>query len=1285
MKFAAKYSIAVPVLALWLMGMMIAAPAALAQGDVIFDFNSSNGIPLERGQIVSSISNGGITMDIDVQSNGAHDVAMIFDTKNPGPDPDLGAPNEACPGGGPGVGPGGAPNTIGENCEMLGNVLIIPNNVSPGAPPNDDSRGGVVTLTFSELVQVIRIDLLDIDEENTAPRIEFLDVGGQPTQEPLTPRIVGNNGHEQFSNFDPNAAANISAIRFTFPGSGALDKIVVRPAQPVGGIEIRKFVNGQDANDPLGPDVPEVEPGTAVTWTYRVTNTGQIAYPIADVNVTDSDPNVTPIFNQILIGNSDAQLEPGEVWEYVANGIMPDPLTPENPSVIENLCPPAQGTSGPRRTGYRNIGTVRVPGDTDEDPAHICEPPNPGIAIRKFVNGFDANDPQGPDVPDVEPGTAVTWTYRVTNTGEIAYPIAQVSVTDSDPTVTPAFNQVLIGNADNQLEPGEVWEYIANGIMPDPLTPENPSVIENLCPPAQGTSGPQRAGYRNIGTVTVPGDTDEDLAHICEPPNPGIAIRKFVNGFDANDPLGPDVPEVEPGTAVTWTYRVINTGEIAFPDTQVNVTDSDPNVTPAFNQVLIGNADNQLEPGEVWEYIANGIMPDPLTPENPSVIENLCPPAQGTSGPQRTGYRNIGTVTVPGDTDEDPAHICEPPNPGIAIRKFVNGFDANDPLGPDVPEVEPGTAVTWTYRVTNTGEIAYPIAQVSVTDSDPNVTPAFNQVLIGNADAQLEPGEVWEYIANGIMPAPLTANNPSVVENLCPPAQGTSGPRRTGYRNIGTVMVPDGTDSDPAHICEPPNPGIAIRKFVNGFDANDPLGADVPEVEPGAAVTWTYRVTNTGEIAYSFAQVNVTDSDPNVTPIFNQVLVGNADEQLEPGEVWEYIANGIMPDPLDRDHPAIVDDLCPPANDGTGPKRRGYQNIGTVRVEGLSDSDPAHICPVPQRGIRIRKFVNGADANNPDGSDAPTLVLTETVTWTYLVTNTGEVAIPNTEIVVSDNDSNVTPAFNQVRLGNNDDQLDPGEVWEYIATLAASNIELSHSSPLIIPNGCAGDGTNPPSDSYRNIGTVTIPGATDSDPAQLCLPGPDLAAGRIDSYSLFYTVVNDGAIAVENVRLLAGSYVTVDCPKDTLAPNESMKCAATATDIAFRNSIGWVIATPVGGGLPIIRVVHPDQVADFSVQITLGGEDASAPSGPSMALSPTELRIDVTNTGTVDLMDLQVSIPNLAVGCDAPTIAPGSTGGCSATVTPGLGPQIWMGTLSATPVNNGAEISQEVRIYGLGE
>ena len=125
----------------------------------------------------------------------------------------------------------------------------------------------------------------------------------------------------------------------------------------------------------------------------------------------------------------------------------------------------------------------------------------------------------------------------------------------------------------------------------------------------------------------------------------------------------------------------------------------------------------------------------------------------------------------------------KPDRPAINIEKFTNGVDADLPTGPFIPV---GGAVTWTYVVTNTGNV--PLSNVQVTDNRAGVKPVY---VSGdtNGDGILQVGETWLYRATGVAVAGQYSNIGKVVGT--PP---------TG---------PNVTDSDPSHyfgVTAPPTP-----------------------------------------------------------------------------------------------------------------------------------------------------------------------------------------------------------------------------------------------------------------------------------------------------------------------------------------------------------------------------------------------------------------------------------------------------------------------------------------------
>ena len=90
-----------------------------------------------------------------------------------------------------------------------------------------------------------------------------------------------------------------------------------------------------------------------------------------------------------------------------------------------------------------------------------------------------------------------------------------------------------------------------------------------------------------------------------------------------------------------------------------------------------------------------------------------------------------------------------------------------------------------------------------------------------------------------------------------------------------------------------------------------------------------------------------------------------------------------------------------------------------------------------------------------------------------------------------------------------------------------------------------------------------------------------LAVEARPSYQWSYTVTNPDTgnpdqPALEGIRLVAGPYVTVTCPRTALNVGEDMECSAVSSDLAYYGSAAWVIGVPVGGGAAVVDFVFPE-------------------------------------------------------------------------------------------------------------
>jgi hypothetical protein len=598
-------------------------------------------------------------------------------------------------------------------------------------------------------------------------------------------------------------------------------------------------------------------------------------------------------------------------------------------------------------------------------------PTGPAIRVQKLTNGTVADLPPGPSIPV---GGRVDWTYVVTNTGNVR--LTDITLTDSA--------GALVSCPGTSLDPGDSMTCEAHGIA-----------VACQYTNTATASGLPPQGDRVTGTST---------SHYFGQEQGAIHLESYLNGDDADTAPG---PALRAGDPLHWTYTVTNTGTVRL--SGVLVADQHGNV--------VSCPKGDLEAGEAMTCTAEGT----------AVVGS---------------YAFVATVRGaphcgPAASFSDPTHYHVPAVSTLAIRKRTNGEDANSAPG---PKLLVGSTVQWTYEVTNIGNVR--LVNVRVTDdrgvavscprtvldpgqsmtctangkavagqyqnvgiatgtppSGPDVTasdpshyfgwwPSIRlEKLVDGHEADAAPGPylvvgspvLWTYVV--VNSGDVELQQIKVVDNqgvtvTCPktvlqPAESmtctASGTAVAGqYSNVGTVTgAPAGgspvvTASDPAFYFGY-RPAVAILKKVNGQDANTPPGV---RIVTGSPLTWTYRVTNTGDTQLS--TVGVSDD--------RGVAVSCPKTVLQPGESMTCTAAGT----------AVSGQYC---NVGTA---TGTPTGGTA----VTASDPAcYFGFWPE--IRIKKLTNGEDADTAPG---PTLKVGDTVLWTYVVTNTGDVPLSAVQV-----------------------------------------------------------------------------------------------------------------------------------------------------------------------------------------------------------------------------------------------------------------------------------------------
>jgi len=247
-----------------------------------------------------------------------------------------------------------------------------------------------------------------------------------------------------------------------------------------------------------------------------------------------------------------------------------------------------------------------------------------------------------------------------------------------------------------------------------------------------------------------------------------------------------------------------------------------------------------------------------------------------------------------------------------------------------------GGSVTYTYVVTNTGNV--PLTNVTV--SDDKCSPVDYVSGDTDGDSKLDLTESWTFSCTTDLTA--TTTNTAVA---------------AGYDGEDQV-----TDDDQATVTVEPNaPDIHVDKSAS----TDSLPAG------GGEVTYTYEVTNTGNVPLS----NVSVTDDKCAPVGYVSGDTNTNDELDLTETWTYTCTTTITE-------STTNTALATGHDGE---------------TEVTDTDDKTVTVAPAEkvpGISIDKTAS-----------VTTIVAGEDITYSYLVTNTGDIDLD--PVTVSDD--NGTP------------------------------------------------------------------------------------------------------------------------------------------------------------------------------------------------------------------------------------------------------------------------------------
>ncbi|MBO2446020.1 DUF11 domain-containing protein [Actinomadura barringtoniae] len=469
----------------------------------------------------------------------------------------------------------------------------------------------------------------------------------------------------------------------------------------------------------------------------------------------------------------------------------------------------------------------------------------------------------------------------------------------------------------------------------------------------------------------------------------------------------------------------------------------------------------------------------------------------------------------------------------------------------DKTEAGPGDKVTYTVTVANTGTVA--VTGRTFTD---DLTKVLDDAVY-DRDARVTKGAVRfaspKLIWTGDLAAGATATITYSVKLKNPVA---------GDRSLVNVLTPANPgDCEPgactSTVTIPPDPSIKLTKSVSPTN---------PVLKVGLVLTYSFAVTNTGNVALT--DVTVTET--------------------------AFSGSGTPPKPT---CPAKAAKLLPGATvtcSGTYTVTQADVDAGKVTNAATATGTPPGTIPPPTSPPSQTKVpADPAPALTIAKSASPKVVHApgERVTYTFLVTNTGNVTL--TGVSVREDAFSGTGRPGPVTCPETTLAVGTSMTCAMIykatqADMGLGAITNTASATGEDPGG--GTVTSPPDGSEVKVVHTPLPGVVLDPPSLKLVKSATPALGAAGTRIRYrFTVTNTGGTTVENVAIRelsfsgGGKRLSPTCPAAarSLDPGEAVTCTATYTvtrrDVRRGKIVNRAVAT--GEAETGARVTSPPSAA----------------------------------------------------------------------------------------------------------
>ncbi len=898
--------------------------------------------------------------------------------------------------------------------------------------------------------------------------------------------------------------------------------------------------------------------GDTIVYSFAVTNTGNVS--IADIGIFDFRLDAAGV----AVTCAAAVLPAG-----AATTCTSDPYVITAQDVADGHVVNSAAATGTAPTG----DVVSAPSSTD---VPTTMPQASMVLVKSAGVPVDVNHSGITDA-----GDTISYSFTVTNTGNV--PIAGVAVVDAKVSASPIpCAGVLAPGA--TVSCGPVPTYVVTAADVDAGVVHNVAVANGTDPDGQAVSSPQATtstptsrpvpGLSLVKSAGAPVDVNgsgltdagDTISYSFTVTNTGNVPVNGVHVDDAmvsSSPIGCVPATLAPGASVACgpvTYTVTAADETAGvvanhatssatdpdggPVVSPPATTATPVATPFASMVLVKSAGVPVDvnhsgitdAGDTISYsftvtntgnvpIAGVAVVDAKVSASPIPCAGvLAPGATVSCGPVPTYVVTaadvdagvVHNVAVANGTDPDGQAVSSPqattstptsrPVPGLSLVKSagapvdVNGSGLTDA----------GDTISYSFTVTNTGNV--PVNGVHVDDAMVSSSP------IGCVPATLAPGAS---VACGPVTYTVTAADETagvVANHATSSATDPDG---------GPVVSPPATTSTPASV---PQPALQLAKSAGAPTDTDGDGM----VEAGDTITYTFTVTNTGNVPITAVDVH----DDRVTGM-----------TCPQGPLAPTASVACTADPY----------VLSPADVDAGGVTNHATATGTDPDDGSVESPPATATSTIPRVPRLvldKQASPVADTNQSGDDDAG-----DAITYTFVVTNVGNVTLTDPQVI----DSRVAPITCPAAT------LSPGQATTCTAspyTMTQADVDAGSVQNVAAASASDGpDTVTSPEDSTST--TINGQGALHLvKTASLVDRDGDHAADVGEHITYSFLVTNTGTVTLSPVTVNDPNVTGVACPTTVLAVGESMTCSAdyvvTPADVASGQIVNT--ATAHAGG-----------------------------------------------------------------------------------------------------------------------